>query len=228
MRIVCLSDIHSDLTTLDAILDHAGPADVIVLAGDLTHFGEPHDAERIVRLAQQAGSPVLAVAGNCDSRAIDARLAELGVSLMRTAVVHEDAAFYGLSAMPIWMRNMYELTEDEIAEALQAGREQLDRQLDGRREILVSHPPPRGCRLDRTGRGEHVGSTAVRAWIERVGPSLIICGHIHEGRGTERIGTTQVVNCGPAFQGFYAVVSLNGSIDVELCKTKRPRDSDWQ
>lgn len=216
MRLVCLSDLHSDDTTMLRILDHAGPADVVVLAGDLTHFGEPRDAERMVRLAGSAGGRVLAVAGNCDSRSIDARLAELNVSLMRTAVVHDNAAFYGLSAMPIWMRSMYEFTEDEIAEILRDGHAQLDGQLDGRFEILVSHPPPRGCQLDLTRRGDHVGSTAVREWVDERQPSLVICGHIHEARGTETIGPTQVVNCGPAYQGYYAVVKLGESIEVEL------------
>jgi Icc-related predicted phosphoesterase len=216
MRLVCLSDLHGDHSALLQILDDAGPADVVVLAGDLTHFGEPRDAETIVRLAADAGGRVLAVAGNCDSRAIDARLAELGVSLMRTAVVHEKAAFYGLSAMPIWMRSMYELTEDEIADVLRDGRGQLDGQLDGRFEVLVSHPPPRGCQLDRTRRGEHVGSTAVREWVEQVGPALVVCGHIHEGRGSEMINGTQVVNCGLAQQGCYAVVTLGESIEIEL------------
>jgi Icc-related predicted phosphoesterase len=216
MRLVCLSDIHNRLSAMQQILDDAGPADAVVLAGDLTHFGEPADAETIVRLAGQQGSRVLAVAGNCDSRAIDVRLAELGVSLMRTAAIQQDAAFYGLSAMPVWMRSMYELTEDELAEALQAGRAQLDGKAASRFEVLVSHSPPRGCSLDVTGRGEHVGSTAVREWIERVAPSLVISGHIHEARGSETIGTTQVVNCGPAYEGCYAIVTLADPIEVEL------------
>lgn len=220
MRLVCLSDLHGDHSALLRILDDAGPAEIIVLAGDLTHFGEPRDAETIVRLAADAGGRVLAVAGNCDSRAIDARLAELKVSLMRTAVVFENAAFYGLSAMPIWMRSMYELTEDEIAEVLRNGRGQIDGQLDGHFEVLVSHPPPRGCQLDRTRRGEHVGSTAVREWVQQQQPSLVICGHIHEGRGSEMMGGTQVVNCGPAYEGYYAVVTLGESIEVELRQSK--------
>jgi Icc-related predicted phosphoesterase len=216
MRLVCLSDIHSDRSAMLQILESAGPADVLVLAGDLTHFGEPADAELIVRLATDACDTVLAVAGNCDSRAIDDRLSELGVSLMRSAVVRRDVAFYGLSAMPIWLRSMYEMTEGELAEALREGRQQLDGVGEGLTEVIVAHPPPRDCRVDRTGRGEHVGSTALREWIGQVTPSLVICGHIHEARGTDRIGPTRVVNCGPAFKGFYAVVNLGETIEVEL------------
>ncbi len=65
--------------------------------------------------------------------------------------------------------------------------------------------------------GHTAGSTwAVREWIERVEPSLVISGHIHEGRGSESIGDIQVVNCGPAFEGYYEVVTLDGSLHVDL------------
>jgi Icc-related predicted phosphoesterase len=220
MRLLCLSDLHGSHTALHQILDDAGPADLVVLAGDLTHFGEPADAETIVRLAGQHGGRVLAVAGNCDSRAIDRRMDELGVGLMRSAVVHDGVAFYGLSAMPIWMGTMYEMSEDDLAEALRIGLGSLSDRFDGRFEVLVSHPPPRACSLDRTNRGEHVGSTAVREWIDRVEPSLVVSGHIHEGRGRETIGRTQVVNCGPAFDGCYAIVTLDDTISVELRKVR--------
>jgi Icc-related predicted phosphoesterase len=216
MRLVCLSDIHGNRPVMLRILEDAGTPDVLVLAGDLTHFGEPGDADQIVRLARDVCDTVFAVAGNCDSRDIDDRLTQLGVSLMRNATVHQSAAFYGLSAMPIWMGNMYEMTEAQLAEALRAGHRQLDGAGEGLTEVIVAHPPPRGCRVDRTRRGEHVGSTAVREWVEQVQPSLVVCGHIHESRGTDSIGPTRVVNCGAAFQGFYAVVELGETIEVEL------------
>lgn len=216
MRLVCLSDIHGNRSGMLRILEDAGPADVLVLAGDLTHFGGPDDADPIVRLARDACDTVFAVAGNCDSRDIDDRLAELGVSLMRQAVVHQGAAFYGLSAMPIWMGNMYEMTEAQLAAALRDGHRQLDGAGEGLTEVIVAHPPPRDCRVDRTRSGQHVGSTAVREWIEQKQPSLVVCGHIHEGRGTDTIGPTRVVNCGAAFQGYYAVVELGETIDIEL------------
>ena len=44
-----------------------------------------------------------------------------------------------------------------------------------------------------------VGSTAVRAAIERYQPALGLHGHIHESRGADRIGRTTILNPGSEF-----------------------------
>jgi Icc-related predicted phosphoesterase len=64
--------------------------------------------------------------------------------------------------------------------------------------------------------GENVGSTALRAFIERTQPAVVFCGHIHEGRGVEQIGRTTVVNCGPAAAAMYAVAEFGSAVQVEL------------
>ncbi len=42
------------------------------------------------------------------------------------------------------------------------------------------------------------------------------CGHIHEARGEDVIGTTKIVNCAPARHGPYVVVDISDDIIVEL------------
>ena len=46
--------------------------------------------------------------------------------------------------------------------------------------VLVSHSPPRDTRCDLTAMGTHVGSRALRGYIERHQPPLLLSGHIHE------------------------------------------------
>jgi len=61
-------------------------------------------------------------------------------------------------------------------------------------DVLVTHTPPRG-HGDFTVSGEHVGSVALGAAIERVQPALAVFGHIHEGRGEPtRDGRTLCAN----------------------------------
>jgi Icc-related predicted phosphoesterase len=43
------------------------------------------------------------------------------------------------------------------------------------------------------------GSTAIRRAIEKYQPLVDLCGHIHESRGTTKIGKTLVINPGSEY-----------------------------
>jgi uncharacterized protein len=216
MNILCLTDLHSRADVLEDILRAAQSAvklDAILLGGDITQFGTPNETEALVWIARMAGPPVWAVAGNCDSATIDQRLAELDVSLHGRGVMLGDVGLHGLSGMPPWRGDMYQFTEAELATALQAGRAQI---AGSKRHLVLSHAPPWDVKVDRTFLGKHVGSHALREFIEIARPDLVFCGHIHEGRGIDRIGQTTVVNCGAAKDGFYALAEVGEGVNVEL------------
>ena len=104
-----------------------------------------------------------------------------------------------------------EMPEDELEERL----ENLILQLaDPSRGIVNFHVPPYGTQLDQAPvlddtlkpviRGgtmlmESVGSKAVRNVIERYQPLVGLHGHIHESRGTARIGKTVCINPGSVY-----------------------------
>ena len=213
MKLLCITDLHGDIAALEGILDHAGAVDAVFLGGDITNFGTPNAAEGLVQRAQMACPTVMAVAGNCDSAAIDERLIELDVSLFGRGVMLGDLGLYGVSAMPPWNGHMYELTERQITVALDIGRQQLNPPC---REILLTHTPPRNTRLDVTRSGDHVGSASVREFIELTRPALVVCGHIHESRGIEDFGPTRMANCGAAYRGQYAMVDVTSDVKIEL------------
>jgi hypothetical protein len=61
-------------------------------------------------------------------------------------------------------------------------------------DVLLTHSPPLG-HGDLTSNGDHVGSSALLAAIERTQPPLAVFGHIHEGRGEpSRAGRTLCAN----------------------------------
>jgi Icc-related predicted phosphoesterase len=83
--------------------------------------------------------------------------------------------------------------------------------------LLVAHNPPKNTRCDLVGAGMHVGSEAVRAFIEKCQPSLCLCGHIHEARATDAIGATRVINPGNLSAGGYIVLTYaQGCLAADL------------
>ena len=205
MQLVCITDLHGRLESLQRILDDAGDSDAVLLGGDITNFGSPVDAVRVIQVVQQKVPNVLAVSGNCDSAAIDHRFDELGVALHGRGLLCGNVGIHGLSAIPPWKRGMYQLTEEELETALQAGYAAIQ---GARQHVLLTHVPPHGMKVDRTFFFTHAGSVALRSFVDRVQPALVFCGHIHEGRGIETVGKTTVVNCGFGGHGDYAVADV--------------------
>jgi diadenosine tetraphosphatase ApaH/serine/threonine PP2A family protein phosphatase len=66
MRVAVLSDIHSNLVALDAVLAHAGPVDALWHLGDIVGYGPDPDGV-VGRLAERAA---VGVRGNHDAAAI--------------------------------------------------------------------------------------------------------------------------------------------------------------
>ena len=67
--------------------------------------------------------------------------------------------------------------------------------------VFVLHSPPRDTRCDMIGARTHVGSRAIRAFVEQHQPPLVLAGHIHESPRVsssyrDAIGRTVTVNPG--------------------------------
>lgn len=214
MRLLVITDLHGRREALERIAAQTGPVHSLLFGGDITHFGSPVDADRVLDLASQIAPHVLAVTGNCDSAAIERRLEQRGVALHGRGMCFGSVGIHGVSGIPPWKRGMFQYTEEELAAALQAGYAALE---GAAKRILLAHVPPHGLKLDRTYFWKHAGSTAVRAFVDQCQPDLVLCGHIHEGRGIEVVGRTTVVNCGFGARGHYALVEADDEhLHVEL------------
>ena len=177
MKLLCITDIHGNRQKFEAILDHEPQPDVLVIGGDFTDFGPPKEAENLLDLALLHCPNILAVAGNCDSAAIDEMLDNRDVSVHSKGKVIDEIGFFGISAMPIWRGSMYEFTEKQLDGFLSEGYQEVK---ESSRFIIVSHPPPHGTEVDKSG-GLNIGSKSVRQWVEKIQPVLVVCGHIHQG-----------------------------------------------
>ncbi len=87
------------------------------------------------------------------------------------------------------------------APTLEQALEQLAGQSPPGETIYVLHSPPHQTRCDMLAHGVHVGSHAIRRFVERHRPPLVLSGHIHESPRVsssfrDAIGPSVVVNPG--------------------------------
>lgn len=214
MKIIAFSDIHGSYKKVDEILSKESGYDAIIIAGDLTTIGSSKEAASAIKLFQTHNKPMFVVAGNMDLPELDEAFAHFGVSINARGVVSGDVGLFGVSASQFTpMNTPYEISEEEIMRRANAGWKDVG---GARRKIFVPHTPPRDTNVDKIMIGQHVGSTAVREFIEQHQPDIVVCGHIHEARGTDSIGKTKIVNCGPAGRGYYVVIEIGTEINIEL------------
>lgn len=213
MRILAVSDVHGEYLSVLTALQREGPIDVLVIAGDLTTKGSDQEATLALRSFLAAAPRVLVVAGNMDPARLETVFTDLGVGMNGRGVRVGEVGFFGVSAAPLSpLHTPNEVTEEELAERAEAGWKEVT---ECRWRVFVPHAPPHATRLDRTFTGLHVGSRAVRQFVEHYHPDLVICGHIHEARGVETLGSTTIVNCGPVGSDSYAVIRLDTSVVLE-------------
>jgi uncharacterized protein len=184
-------------------------ADVAVLTGDLTTFGEPADAQRVVDTVRAHCPTVWAVTGNLDMAWVIDALRAQGISLHGEGRRLGDLGVFGCGGSNITpMDTPTEFEEAELNAILERAHAAV---ADAPRRLMICHTPPFDTRLDRLVNGTPVGSPAVRAFIERRRPQVCVVGHIHEGRGTDRVGDTLVLNAGALRDGGYVVVEDDGA-----------------
>lgn len=217
MRIVAFGDIHEATGNVGRI-DGISSADCVIITGDLTNFGGSDKAEAVLNEVRRYNSRVYALAGNLDQKDVDELLNRLGINLhAKGFLLSEDVGIFGVGGSNVTpFGTPIEYGEEEIRRFIASGYEVMKA---APVKIFVSHAPPFDTRVDVVSSGAHVGSKAVRSFIEDAQPTLCITGHIHEAPGTDALGKTPVLNPGMLKNGGYVEVLIEGrALKAELKK----------
>lgn len=218
MKIIALTDIHSRKIDCNALIIDLKQADLILIAGDITHFGKGVDVISALDELRQHNSRILAIHGNCDYPDVLTELQKQKLSLHGTIVNENGIQFLGLGgSLPCPGRTPSEYSEAQFSKILTESAIRLDNDSDF---IFVSHQPPYNTLNDKIANGSHVGSRSVRSFIEKYQPVACITGHIHEGVGIDQIGRTRIVNPGTFNSGNYLYLELKEDdlqIDIRKC-----------
>jgi len=189
MRILVFSDIHRDAAALTRLMDIE--ADLYVAAGDLCTFARGLD-ELAPILARRADKLRILPGNHEDAHQIDAFCHQHGFQTLHgQSFVLNGFHIAGLGhSNPTPFHTPGEDSEQTIAANLEAfaGLKPL---------VLICHCPPLDTPLDEAAPGRHLGSTAVRGFIDKHQPAWFVCGHIHEAAGRDvLLGKTHGVNAG--------------------------------
>ncbi len=212
---VVVGDIH-DAPENFAEIPELAQADGVLVTGDLTITGGVRQAEAVMKALAAPGLPVLAQIGNMDRPEVDVWLSEKGCNLhTQVRELAPGIAVFGVGASTFTpFGTPSEFPESSFAAWLEAAW-RTARAFP--HTILVSHNPPKDTACDVIPGDVHVGSSAVREFLEENQPDMCLCGHIHEARAIDRIGRTVVANPGALAQGGYLVLRSNGGrLSVEL------------
>jgi len=207
MRILLLSDIHGETRYLDSLASKAEEVDLILISGDITHLGGRKEAEKLLAAFRNIGKRIYLVPGNCDTLGALGYFKEERVNIHPHAIPWEEYTLLGLGgALPGPLKTPLVFSEEDFRKFLEPFSKESP---NNKGTLFLTHEPPYGSLLDRALKVKHVGSRAIREWIDINQPLVCICGHIHESSGIDRIGDTLCVNPGSFSKGRYGLLHLS-------------------
>ncbi len=220
MKAICFADVHGDFDAVVKLEKSIAGEDLdyVFMLGDYSPgFKDEErnqaDIKRILEIL--SGYRVRAIPGNCDHRSSVDIFNREGVNLHNTVLDLREAAIIGFGGSnPTPFDTPFEYSEEEIGRHLNNLYSKVE---DGKKVIVMTHFPPKDTKCDVIEGGAHVGSTALKAFIEDMQPELVLCSHIHEAGGTEdRVGETRVLNLGRLGEGKAYVLTVSDSVDMEF------------
>ena len=213
MKILIVADVHGRIDVLSEFVDSISNKkfDLIIFPGDFTEqsdipegFKQTDIAEIILQKLKSLNIPLLCVPGNHDPFEIVDILEDYDANLHNSIKKIGSYSFIGFGGAATPFNTKFEPNDKEIATNLLSLRNKITGNF-----ILVTHNPPKGTKLDMTESGNHVGSDAVRKFIEDKQPLLALSAHIHESGGIDRIKESTLFYPGALYERNYGIVVIN-------------------
>ncbi len=209
MRIFAFADSHGYREREEGIIEHlkSQKFDLCVGCGDFTPFGREEYSIEFLNEAMKY-SRLIVVPGNCDPRRITDEFDRMEINLHGKMMDIHGNRFIGVGgSTPTFIPTPFMISDEEVRSILEHIME--------KNSIIITHCPPFNCR-DRAMSGDMLGYRAVAEVVEKYEPRLLLCGHVHEQRGVEKLGGTLVVNCSIGEDGLGTEIELSDEIDIKM------------
>lgn len=210
MKIVAISDLHSKWNEIKV-----PECDILINAGDITYAGEVELYKGFNSwMKKQPAKHKISIAGNHDvtldwssdclqpffhqrppyflfSKDERKQYAEKMINLFEDfnyleeqETIIKGIKIFGTPWNKEFMNWGFNASEKELEEKYS--------RIPNDTQILVCHEPPYGLG-DHNGT-DHCGSLSLLDRIKQVKPEIVICGHIHEGYGMYKVGSSLIIN----------------------------------
>jgi len=215
MKILVMGDIHGQCPNISNYLQK-NQVDLIILTGDITHFGPEKVGEDILKEICLFNTLTLAIPGNCDQTYIYDEIENSNaINIHNKSLIIKNMGICGFGGSnPTPFNTPLEFAEIQIYSQLEKLMSEIENQ---EIRILVTHTSPYNTRADILSSGHHAGSESVRKIIEEYQPTLNVCGHIHESKAIDKIGDTIIINPGESSKGFASIIEIenkNGNVKI--------------
>jgi len=206
MRLLFVADLHYSLKQFDWLLAEADGFDLVAIGGDLLDLASHLDADVQIAIVEKyldllsAKTSLVVSSGNHDGDSrnqADESIAEW-LRSARGDRLHVDGDGFDLGDTRITVCPWW---DGDVSRAEVAAQLEREAPMVRGRWIWIYHAPPEGARTSWTGR-RFIGDEALRGWIDRFQPDMVLSGHIHnspffeQGSWIDRIGRTWVFNPG--------------------------------
>ncbi|MCR4736182.1 MAG: metallophosphoesterase [Treponema sp.] len=213
MKLLVLSDLHAANDNLDKLDAEFEKADAVLFGGDFAECFKPETGKEALEKLCSKHETIFAVLGNCDNEDFMEELENQDVCVEKTLVFHEGLAIAGSGGGTYFTgKTEFERSEEEILsdfDIVLNSVEQTGDQSLWKNLILISHNPPKDTKCDAVNESLHAGSAQFTDFIKAHQPLAVICGHIHEGCGIDKIGESLIINPGALLEGNYAWLELS-------------------
>ncbi|MGD0213108.1 MAG: metallophosphoesterase [Terriglobales bacterium] len=202
MRIAATADLHFTPQRYGALRDQLNrvrdEADIFVVAGDLTNFGQPEEMEPLLNALVRLRVPVVVVLGNHDYESdkqsdLIRMLTDAGVKVLDGSAYERDGVGFAGTKGFVGGFGRGMLTafgEPEIKTFVRAGIDEavkLERamsQLRSPKRVVVLHYSPIAATVDGEAREIYpfLGTSRLAEVVDRHGADLVLHGHAHNGK----------------------------------------------
>ncbi len=216
MKILVIADIHGYYEKTFEKLSKIDTSkfDIMICPGDFTDmlnqppgFSQIDVADMLLQKLLAFNLPMYCVPGNHDPYEIVELFDDYRVNLHNKVNTFKGMKFLGFGGASTPFNTTFEPTEEETMSSLGV----LGKSVKDNNFVLVVHNPPKNTKVDVTMSGQHVGSQAIRDFITKKQPTLVISAHIHESGNIDKIGNSTLFYPGPFYDGYYGIAEIKGS-----------------